>query len=146
MNISKFELLIAVTTVYQHNFKILHWRCTGPEFDMVHELMHSYYIQLGTFLDDLTEILLMNDDGTPISLPRALNILENGERPYIVLDGSEEYPIDKCFKVARTLFQHILDDYAKAKCAVGDDVLSKLDEHTYWYRKELQYKLNQREK
>lgn len=145
MNVSRLEMLIAVTTVYQHNFKILHWRCVGPHFDTIHELMEGYVSKIGEFLDDLTEILLMSSEGSPISLPRALSILQNGERPYIVLDGSEEYPDKKCFDVVRILFQHLLDDYAKVKGEVGEDVTSKLDEHIYWIRKELQYKLYQRE-
>lgn len=145
MNTSRLERLIAVVTVYQHNFRILHWRCVGAHFDTIHELMQKYYEKLGEYLDELTEILMMNSDGTPISLPKALSILEHGDRPYIVLDGSEEYPDKKCFEVVKILFRHLLDDYVKVKGEVGEDVSSKLDEHSYWIRKELQYKLYQRE-
>ena len=79
MNTSRLERLIAVVTVYQHNFRILHWRCVGAHFDTIHELMQKYYENLGEYLDELTEFLMMNSDGTPKSLPKALSILEHGE-------------------------------------------------------------------
>jgi DNA-binding ferritin-like protein len=74
------RLLLAKLILAKSNFQVLHWKCTGIDFDTIHAVTNKYYDMANSDLDDVAEILMrqninplnyedvcklipMNDDG-----------------------------------------------------------------------------------
>ena len=68
------ELYMALLTVYENNFRGLHWKLSGHNFNNNHTRFSEYYEQLGTYLDETAEQMIIQGK-TPVSSSRALDIL-----------------------------------------------------------------------
>ena len=57
--------LISALIVYHHNIKMLHWTCTGKEFDATHEYLDDMAKQLYEYTDVIAEIMMSKDKIIP---------------------------------------------------------------------------------
>ena len=63
---------------------------------------------------------------------------------YVLLNGTDKYDSEKVLENTRKMFNGLLDAYQKAtdNSEIPGDIVSKLQEHQYWLRKESNYKLD----
>lgn len=143
---NKFQRLLSALILYSHNVRILHWKVKGVDFDTVHALFGDYQGKLDGLVDDIAEIGLQLDI-QPVSLRVAIETLENdNDFDYLMLEGDESFSSFSAFEKISGMFKVLIDLYEDLCCDdnVPADVANKMQEHTYWLRKELQYKNRQR--
>lgn len=133
--------LLAALILYHFNTRILHWKLTGTDFDPVHELLGDYYDQLGVFIDDIAEIGLILEIN-PINIAEAITVLENDGGDFMMLNGSENLSSKDCFEKIKFMFGSLISIYEELYKdeSIPADVINKLQEHSFWLRKELSFK------
>lgn len=142
----KLTKLFAALVVNRYNFSVLHWGITGDKFDAYHNLAEEYTEKFSKYIDDVAEIMLMKDGVIP-SLLDCIKILDSDREEYPML-GTKQFTftsnafdgfVSKIFNQMIELYEDAYDDDD-----LPDDITSVLEEHCYWIRKELDYKLNRR--
>ena len=135
--------LISALIVYHHNIKMLHWTCTGKEFDATHEYLDDMAKQLYEYTDVIAEIMMSKDKIIP-TLSSAISILdEDDKHEHLIINGD----INECYECAEATFRMLSTLYELYKDAheeMESDIVSILDEHMAWIRKECFYKMKLR--
>lgn len=55
------QKLQALLTTHADNFRILHWKACGHNFDSAHKIAENYYEMLSNDIDDVAEIMIRYD-------------------------------------------------------------------------------------
>lgn len=133
--------LQAMLIIHQYNFRILHWKVTGVDFDPVHALMGEYYEKLGEFIDSIVEISILN--GIDV-----ISVLEAASSKVVpALDSKKTYTSKEVFEYTKNIFEDLVEcmDEAIEECK-HEDVRDEIKTMQFWIRKELSYKNIQRNK
>lgn len=146
----KFKNLLSIMIYYNHNFKILHWKCKGDKFETYHELTSNYYNQLEGYIDKVAEIGLTYDE-QPIGLVEAFDILkEDKERDYKILDPSKDYDEDEIIENIDIMFKDIMscikELLKESKIEDNPGTRSELENMYSWLDIECNYKNKRRKK
>ena len=132
--------IFAELVVTEHNMRMLHWNVRGSNFDGAHGKFEEYVTEIGKFIDEIAEIMLMFNEN-PIDLQSCIDITTKSDNELIYLRGDEKYPASNAFAICDKIFESLLRSYVKASQEeLPDDIKGKLDEHTYFFRLELRYK------
>lgn len=139
------KILFAALVCYRHNIHILHWKCIGHKFDMLHSLFDEYNDKIGDFIDDIGEMLLVNGEN-PLGLDECLKILTDDDTHFLILNSNEDYDCEKALNALNMMFNTLLELYDELTDDddISSDCISKLDEHKYWIRIENNYKNKRR--
>ena len=141
--------LLATMLVYHHNIKMLHWTCTGHNFDATHEYLDNLAKQLYEYTDVIAEIMMSKGMTLP-SYTEAVKILENDDNcVHVIVSGEDTHSACECAKLSFEMFNILYNKYDCAhKQPNGEcyesDIVSILDEHMSWIRKEIFYKMKLR--
>lgn len=142
---SKLTDLFGVLNIMQYNFKIIHWKACGTQFDTIHEVANQLASATYNYIDDVAEMALM------LSLP-ILPLKAFGEvdsENILILDVKKNYEGQEAFKCIKECLQTIVDIVIET---CDDDVLGEteyagiradLESILAYYTKELLY-LNKR--
>lgn len=136
---------MAMLTLYENNFRILHWKLAGAEFHKTHERFGDYYDQLGTFMDETAEQMITLGE-TPVSSRDALSILQ-GETGFtaVMIDPALDYSADAANHAAYHMFEQLREMAAEFADADDDELPIEVSDvfmdHARWYRIEGMYKL-----
>ena len=131
----ELQNLFKTLIVSDYSIRILHWKIIGMDFGTKHELMDEYHSKLNEFIDEVGEVILMNGG----SIPSLAEVISDG---FKTLNAEEDYNAGAVIKLAKLLLSATLNEYEKVTNSdIPSDIKSKLEEHMYWIRKELQYKL-----
>jgi DNA-binding ferritin-like protein len=137
---SLINIFVALT-IFKYNFRLLHWKTKGLDFDTKHELVDKYYDQLHIYHDDIAEIILMLN-GRLLALNEVMHVGKESDREILLMDGNDYYDNKKIFELINQMFNQLVDLYEDA-CndeELTGDIVSKLQEHQYYFRKECRYK------
>lgn len=129
-NIARLQALVVK---YEYNFKILHWKSAGEEFNDAHATMAQYEDDLGKFVDDLAEIAMMQG-GLPCTLHDACMVSKG-----IEVDIKKDYSRLECFKLAVKMFTHLVEAIDRAREGATSDINSELDTIQFYCRKQESY-------
>lgn len=139
---SYLQLLLSTLIVYSHNMRVLHWKVTGTDFDPTHSVFDSYAEKLNELVDEVAEIgIQVNTE--PVSQLTAIEILKNDQEfKFVIIEGNETFTSRKAFETADLMFDTLIRIYEKTYKTddLPDDIVNKLQEHSYLLRKEYQYK------
>lgn len=136
------ELYMALLTVYENNFRGLHWKLSGHNFNNNHTRFGDYYEQLGTYLDETAEQMIIQGK-TPISSSRALDILNQDNISAILIDMSLDYTGDEANRAAAMMFEQ-LHGHALSLAtsdSIPADTADVYMDHAKYYSIEGKYKL-----
>lgn len=136
------ELYMALLTIYENNFRGLHWKLSGHNFNNNHTRFSDYYEQLGTFLDETAEQMIIQGM-TPVSSSRALDILNQTDVNAILVDMSLDYTGDEANRAALMMFEQ-LHGHALSLATSDDipaDTADVYMDHAKYYSIEGKYKL-----
>lgn len=140
----KLELLFSALVVNRHNMCMLHWGTTGRDFDTYHELANEYCEQFAEFTDDVAEIILMTSNTLP-TLSKCITNLNDSDGAFVMLGENKQlFTSEDFLNHVTQIFTQLLKLYDDVMEDVPGDIESKLHEHYYWIRKELQYKSKRR--
>lgn len=142
MNVSLKRIFTALV-IYQHNMKMIHWNCCGCHFDNIHAISNDYYDKMQTHIDEIAEIMMMIGE-KPLSLREVFDFAENDDASYEVFNSSHDGGTE-FFGSMSYMMTHLISLYEDA-ChnELPGDIISKLQEHQYFYRLENDYKLKRR--
>jgi len=136
------QRLLSVLVVYAHNMKVLHWKVTGTDFDPTHSVFDEYAKKLNEFVDEVAEICIQLNTN-PVSYSFALDVLEKDSLfKYFIADADRNYTSKEAFEAANVMFDTIIAVYemVNKNQAIPEDIRNKLQEHSYFVRKEFMYK------
>lgn len=136
---SKMKDLFVSLVLNKHNLQIMHWNCFGVDFDPTHEKLAQYIDQLDTYIDEVAEMLKMCGEA-PLSLTECVEYAQASDVAYIVLPNT-----DYCARAIWANCKSIFESLTNIYLSISDsdyprDIVSKLDEHCYWFRLEGVYK------
>ena len=131
------ERLMSALKVYTHNLQVIHRNLIGDGWFSDHELIGSYYEELGEMMDDVIEIAMAFGEKEP-SLAVALIDHES-------LSGFDMQNYE-AFTHIQNIFHTLINRFEEVKETrdLPSDVISKFEEYQYWLRKEADYKIAQR--
>jgi DNA-binding ferritin-like protein len=124
--------LLSALKVITENLEVLHHNVVGKNFFIVHPLVGEYYNQISLMADDLIEI--------GISLGFAEPHMIEASKIYKLIEV-KKYTTDEVFQVLNKCFTELLNLLVETRKDLPEDVLSKLDDYTYYIRKEVNYKI-----
>ena len=103
-----FRVFLSVLMVYQHNFRILHWKASGIEFHTQHDWAAKYYDELGEYIDKIAEISIrLKQD--PVNYKEAVELLENyNDHDFELLEAGKKYDIKSFVENCDIMFGDIL--------------------------------------
>lgn len=138
-----FKKLLSLCICFEYNFRILHWKVTGINFDSYHSLMASFYEKFSEFVDILSETSISIGE-QPISMIEAYRTLETYEEEYLILDAgqsfSESETIDFSNEMLETILREIIELRSKDVIKSNYAINAKLDSICEWIDLELNYK------
>ena len=103
-----FRIFLSVLLVYQHNFRILHWKASGHNFNMIHEWADNYSNNLSVCIDKIAEIA-MRLGQQPVNYKEAAELLESyDDHDFTMLEAEDDYCIDCFIRHSDTMFADIL--------------------------------------
>ena len=105
------KLLAAALTLYQYNFKMLHWNASGYKFDKIHDLSSEYESKISETLDKVVEMSMRVDD-VPFSLSECLDNLNNFSEQNFVMIQSENITYETFVTHSLDMFNSILESIA----------------------------------
>ena len=146
MEYDNLKRLFAGLVVYNYNLKLLHWNCTGKHFDTAHEMMDDYSSITNNYIDEIAEILKMIGC-KPLCLDCAIKLIKEDEsHEYLYLCCDEDsFSSKDVWKHTGVMFEGLINLYNEAITdTLPGDIISKLQEHQYWFRKEYSYKIKAR--
>lgn len=135
--------LFCALVLYDYNIRMLHWKVNTSDFLAKHLLMDEYHEQLNSFTDELGEILMMTGNTNLPSLTEIIEMIKEDDDKYVLLEGNTFYSPVQVLSNTKVMFDHLIKLYGKiiTDDDLTSDIISKLEEHQYWLRKESSYKL-----
>jgi len=144
-----FKKMMAIFIYYSHNFKILHWKIKGHDFEIYHELTSKYYDQLDSYVDVIAEIGLTYDE-QPLDLMEAYDILKTDEGEFKILKGTDDYSSEDVIEDIDIMFESMMVNLRKLleeeKVNKNPGVKAKLETIYEWLDLEKNYKNKRRKK
>lgn len=135
--VNSVEQLFIKFNVYLFNFRILHWKVKDYNFDILHELMETYYNRIFEDIDTVAEFMVSQG----MILPDLKTIINSD---YVLLDTNIDYDETEIMNNIDNLFNSILDTitnvYNQEEVIKNPGFSSCLDEMFAFYDKELNYK------
>ena len=141
---NKLLNIFCALVLYDYNIRILHWKTCGLDFGTKHLLMDDYHSQLNSYTDEISEILMMTGNTDIPTFDQIIEIIkEDDEEDYIILDGDVYFDASKIISTTKLMFDHLIKLYYGiiSDEKLPSDIISVLEEHLYWIRKESSYKL-----
>lgn len=136
---------LAALTIYENNFRVLHWKMCGPGFHVAHERFGTYYDTLGTFMDQTAEAMISIGD-SPVNLMQAIEILQSDSIPAIVIGPEDNYSVDAADTAAKDMFTllYSMSSQLAEETEMPADIADIFMDHARYYRLENNYKLGRR--
>jgi len=143
MNNSNLNTLFCALILYDYNIRMLHWKVKGIDFGTKHALMDDYHSQLNSYTDEVGEMLMMTGNTQLPTFKEITESVENNEERFILVSGKTYYTSEEVVSDAKKILDHLISIYSSVieSGNLPSDIVSVLDEHRYWLRKESAYKL-----
>lgn len=114
------QFLQALFTIYSNNFRMLHWKACGENFDSGHAIAEDYYNKLGDDIDDIAEVM-MRENEIPLTLEECLDAKHDMNISLVDVRSDKNYTKTEIIHfTARMLndvlngIQETLEDYQEA--------------------------------
>lgn len=133
---------LAVLTLFESNFRVLHWKLAGKEWHNSHERFGGYYDQMGEFMDQTAEQMLSMGEN-PLHDKQAYELLESSSDDFKVVDPSADYSAKDANIFAKYMFSTLLGMTSQLATdqSLPPEVADVFMDHARWYRIEGEYKL-----
>lgn len=143
MNNSNLNTLFCALILYDYNIRVLHWKVKGIGFSTKHALMDDYHSQLNSYTDEVGEMLMMTGNTQLPTFKEITESVESNEERFILVSGKTYYTPEEVVSDAKKILDHLISIYSSVIESenLPSDIVSILDEHRYWLRKESAYKL-----
>lgn len=102
-----FQLLQALFTIHADNFRMLHWKACGENFDRAHAIAADYYEMLGNDIDDIVEVM-MRVDIKPLTTPQCYEAKKDIELDMFEADPDEDYELEDVIKHTDSILENLL--------------------------------------
>lgn len=140
--------LLAILTVYENNFRVLHWMRGGDNFHTDHERLGGYYDQLGDFMDQIAEYLIA-EGGNPVTAAEAMEIISGDNLPFIQVESGRSYAGALADEMSYMMFEQLYTATIDTIDAVQNIPTAKtvedlLTQQSHYYYVEGRYKLGRR--
>lgn len=139
----KLRLYMALLTLNENNFRVLHWKLCNKGFHTAHERFGEYYDQLGTFMDETAEQMI-SMGVVPVNLADALGIVREAEDVHgVMMSTNQNYDVRTADVAAKNMFDqmyHLAEDLADED-DLPVDVQDVFTGHARYFRIEGSYKL-----
>lgn len=106
--LNSLRRLLAILTVYENNFRILHWMRGGDVFHKDHERLGDYYEQMGDFMDQIAEYLIA-EGGTPCNTAEALNIISQDSVAFVQAESGRSYDGRTADEMSLVMFNQLYE-------------------------------------
>lgn len=115
--------LLAALLLGESNFKVMHWNAHGSKFDSYHKTMADYYELCSDKADEVAEMLIRLGE-SPLNYSEVLDIIDNSNKEYLVLDSGSKYDADTIKENTDIIFRSILTCIAETlqEDAIKDDI------------------------
>lgn len=133
------EKLLVALVLYAHNFRMLHWRVGGSDFDCAHGVMGEYYDKLSDYIDDVAELCIEKELNV-FSLNEILEKLEAEDEDFLEVSSGENYTSTECFEMTSTMFNSLIDIFSNLE----PETVTRLQGIIDWLNKECSYKNKRR--
>lgn len=142
---TSLQNLFVGLVINKHNIQILHWNTAGVDFDPVHEKLADYISQFEEYIDEVAESARMNGE-TVFNFANVYANAESADTNFLMLDDTALYYSAAIWSNCETIFNGIMELYDAAikDESLPSDVVSKLEEHQYWFRLENRFKNDSR--
>lgn len=133
---------MAYLTLYENNFRVLHWKLAGHDFHTAHERYGCYYSHLGTLLDETAEQMI-SIAATPVGAREALHLLDEIQTTAIVIDPALEVSAEIADTAASQMFEQLRSLAAElaTDTSIPPEVADVFMDHARYFRIEGTYKL-----
>ena len=143
------QKLISALIVYHHNIKMLHWNCKGKGFDATHEYLDNIAKQLNEYIDVIAEIMVSEDITIPTLLEAIEVLRQDDTTEHLIVSGEGTHDCKECAEATYNMLSELYTLYKGAKfkepeIVFESDIMSIIDEHMAWIRKECLYKMKMR--
>lgn len=142
---SDIKTYLALLTVYENNFRVLHWKLYGSEFHTTHERFAGYYETLGTYMDETAELILTIGE-SPINSTMAIEVLQDEDIDAIIIHPEQNYDNTTADTAAQNMFQLLYSISVKLSTdeELPVDVADVFMDHAKYYRMESIYKIGRK--
>ena len=104
--------LQAILTVHADNFRILHWKACGKNFDSAHKIAGDYYDMVSDDVDNIAEILLRYDVN-PLNIFNCIKVaVKSGTN--VSIPPQNDYTKEEVIKYSGLILTEILNVIAEA--------------------------------
>lgn len=141
---SKQSLYMAMLTIYENNFRVLHWKIAGQGFHYAHKRFGEYYETLGDYLDETAEAAItcgeeICNSKNALDMLSAANDIEA-----IVIDTSPNFSVHEANKLAHKMMLQLYDIAKELEedSSLPPDVRDVYMKHLGYYRIEGKYQLD----
>lgn len=133
---------MAYLTLYENNFRILHWKLAGPHFHCNHERFGGYYDHLGTLLDETAEQAI-TIGLAPVSSRDALTLLDADINTAIIIDPTLDVSGEAADVAANHMFEQLrsMASEIATDTSIPPEVADVFMDHARYFRIEGTYKL-----
>lgn len=133
---------LAYLTLYENNFRVLHWKIAGPNFHTTHERYGAYYDKLGAMLDETAEQMI-TVGATPVAMTEALSLLDETETTAITVNPALEISPEVADTAAAHMFEQLRAMAAElaSNTTFPPEVADVFMDHARYFRIEGTYKL-----
>lgn len=142
---SQLQEVFVSLVINKHNIQTMHWNNYGLDFDPTHEKLDEYIDKLEEYIDEVAEMLKMCNERT-LSLSNCIKVADESSIIFLVLDDDKLFNTSDVWVNCKRIFDNLLTVYENiVKCErYPSDIVSELEDHLYWIRKENKFKLEQR--
>lgn len=106
----KIQELLAALLLAESNFKVMHWKYKGDQFDNYHkEVTSDYYTLCSDQADIVAEIIMrLDDDEDPLNYSEVLEVIDDSDNEYLIVDSDSYYSKEDVVKNTDNIFSGIL--------------------------------------
>lgn len=101
------QFLQALFTIYSSNFRMLHWKACGENFDSGHAIAGDYYDKIGDDIDDIAEVM-MRENIIPLTLEECIDAKHEMQMSLVDIRSDKNYSKTEIIHFAGRMLQDIL--------------------------------------
>ena len=114
------QFLQALFTIHSNNFRMLHWKACGENFDSAHSIAGDYYDMVGADIDDIAEVML-RDDINPLTLEECLDAKHDMNISILDVKGDADYTKSEIIRFSGRILSDILNGILETLEEYQDD-------------------------
>lgn len=140
---TELRTYMAYLTLYENNFRVLHWKLAGAGFHTAHTRFGDYYHHLGDLLDETAEQAI-TIGVTPVSSKETISLLDEVDTTALVINPALDISEHTANVAASNMFEQLRTMAADlaGNTEFPAEVADVFMDHSKYFRIEGTYKLS----